>query len=174
VTPSLIAAPAASPTPSTPPAAPAASTIQHSTTGQTSSAPPANTSPPSPTPSLSVNKAVGTGGNAYWAEDVVSVTSTTPLSALKIAVRVAQTGGVASTGTWSSLSGKVSINVTADSNEVNYLLTLNPGITLPPGTYTFEAQYNHAQGSRNTQHDLYAITATPAGSSTSEGANGHF
>jgi hypothetical protein len=150
---------------------PTASTTQRPTGGQTNSAPSANSSS---TPSFSVQQSVRTGGNPYWAENVVAITTTTPLSALKIAVRVAQTGGVASTGTWSSLSGKVSINVAADSNGVNYLLTLNPGVTLPPGTYTFEAQYNHAQGSRNSQHDLYAITATPAGSSTSEGANGHF
>jgi hypothetical protein len=172
--PPLAATPAASPTPNTPLAPPTADTPQRDTTQQTNSAPPAHTSPASSTLSFSVKKAVDTGGSPYWAEDVLSITSNTPLSALKIAVHVAQTGGVASTGTWTSLSGQAKISVSTDSNGVNYLLTLNPGVTLAPGTYTFEAQYNHAQGNRNSQHDLYTITATPTGSSTSESTSDHF
>ncbi|MBV9022718.1 MAG: hypothetical protein JO362_02655 [Streptomycetaceae bacterium] len=165
---------AASSPPTTSLAPPAASTTQHYTIGQTNNAPPANTPPAPPTPSLSVRKDVYTGGNGSWAEDMVALTSNVPLSGLKITVRVAQTGGVASTGTWTSLSGKVNISVVADSSAVNYLLTLNPGVTLPPGTYALEAQYNHATGSRDTQNDLYTITATTAGSGTSQSANGHF
>lgn len=125
-------------------------------------------------PALSVRKSVDTGGNQFWAQDTVSVTSTVPLRALKISVRVAQTGGVASTGTWSSLAGKVRVDVASNSTGVDYLLTLNSGVTLAPGTYVFEAQYNHSAATRDARHDIYAVTATPANSQTSEGASGHF
>jgi hypothetical protein len=112
--------------------------------------------------------------NPYWSQSTVTVTTKTKLSALKVVVRVNQTGGVESTGAWTSLGDKVTVHSAADSQSLDYVVTLNAGVTLNPGTYTFEAQYNHAEGTRGTGRDLYVVTATAPGSTGTETKQGHF
>ncbi|MBC9726009.1 hypothetical protein [Streptomyces sp. TRM68367] len=112
--------------------------------------------------------------NPYWSQSTVTVTTKAKLTALKIVVRINQTGGVESTGTWTSLGDKVTVHSTADSRSLDYVLVLNPGVTVDPGTYTFEFQYNHHQGTRDSSHDSFAVTATAPGSAGTESKQGHF
>ncbi|WP_330287625.1 hypothetical protein [Streptomyces sp. NBC_00576] len=97
--------------------------------------------------------------NAYWDQSVVTVKSTKPLSSLKVVIKIIQTGGVAGTGTWSSLGDKVSVATGASSGELDYVVTLKAGNTLDPGTYVFKFQYNHDQGNRAAGGDRYNVTA---------------
>lgn len=129
---------------------------------------------PASTGYLAVQTSVSSGGNAYWSQSVVTVTTTAPLSSLKVAVRIIQTGGVASTGTWSSVGGNANAAVSTTGSAVNYEFTLRPGVVLQPGRYVFEVQYNHNAGSRSTAHDLYAVAATASSSGTQQGTDGHF
>lgn len=123
---------------------------------------------------LSAQTSVSSGGNAYWSQSVVTVTTTAPLGSLKVAVRIIQTGGVASTGTWSSAGGSAAVAVSTAGTAVNYEFTLKPGVVLQPGHYVFEVQYNHDAGTRSTARDLYAVVATASPSGTQEGTDGHF
>jgi hypothetical protein len=123
---------------------------------------------------LSAQTSVSSGGNAYWSQSVVTVTTTAPLGSLKVAVRIIQTGGVASTGTWSSAGGSAAVAVSTTGTAVNYEFTLKPGVVLQPGHYVFEVQYNHDAGTRSTARDLYAVVATASPSGTQEGTDGHF
>lgn len=122
---------------------------------------------------LSVSTSVYTQ-NPYWSQSSVTLTTKTELTALKIAVRIDQTGGVLSTGTWTSLGDRVTVTSAADSQELDYVMTLKPGVTVKPGTYTFEFQYNHHEGTRDTSHDLFTVTATAPGSAGTESKQGHF
>jgi hypothetical protein len=122
---------------------------------------------------LSVSTSVD-ADNPYWSQSTVTVTTKTKLTALKVVVRIHQTGGVASTGTWTSLGSQVTVHTGAGSQDVDYVVTLNAGITVNPGTYRFEFQYNHAQGTRGTGHDEYAVVATAPGSAGTESRQGHF
>lgn len=97
--------------------------------------------------------------NGYWDQSVVTVKSTKPLTSLKVVVKIIQTGGVASTGMWSSLGDKVSVATGGNSGELDYVVTLKSGITLDPGTYFFKFQYNHDQGNRDAGGDRYNVTA---------------
>lgn len=97
--------------------------------------------------------------NAYWDQSIVTVKSTKPLSSLKVVVRIVQTGGVSSTGTWSSLGDKVSVATGGSNSELDYVVTLKSGNTLDPGTYLFKFQYNHDQGNRVAGGDRYNVTA---------------
>jgi hypothetical protein len=94
------------------------------------------------------------------------VKTTKALTALKVVLRIAQTGGVASTGTWSSLGDKVSVSAAADSSQLAYVVTLKSGVTISAGTYVFQFQYNHSQGNRDAGGDRYNVTATSTASST--------
>ncbi|MEU6227709.1 hypothetical protein [Streptomyces sp. NPDC047042] len=100
-----------------------------------------------------------TEANAYWDQSIVTVKSTKPLSSLKVVVKIIQTGGVSSTGTWSDLGDKVAVATGGSSSELDYVVTLKPGNTLDAGTYVFKFQYNHDQGNRGAGGDRYNVTA---------------
>ena len=123
---------------------------------------------------LSADATVEPGTNPYWAQSDLDVNSTVPLSDLRVDVRVAQTGGVASTGTWTSLGDQVDVTVTDVGDAVEYVFKLKQGVTLPAGTYYFEVQYNHAQGARDSEYDAYEATAVAGGTGAMEDARGYF
>ncbi|MFF7391381.1 hypothetical protein ACFZAE_23410 [Streptomyces scabiei] len=102
--------------------------------------------------------------NAYWDQSVITVKSTKPITSLKVVVRIVQTGGVKSTGTWTSLGDRVAVGQNATSDQIGYVITLKSGVTLDPGTYVFKAQYDHAQGGRDAGRDLYTVAAVANGS----------
>jgi hypothetical protein len=104
--------------------------------------------------------------NPYWDQSRVTVQSTKALTSLKVVVKITQTGGVASTGTWSNIGDKVSVSSASSSGELDYVVTLKPGVTLEPGTFIFRFQYNHNQGSRDAGGDRYNITATSTAGAT--------
>ena len=123
---------------------------------------------------LSADVGVDPGSNPYWAQSHVYVNSTVPLSDLRVDVRVAQTGGVDGTGTWTSLGNQVDVTITNVGDAIEYVFKLKRGVTLPPGTYYFKAQYNHAQGARDAQYDAYDVTAVASGPGTMDDVRGHF
>ncbi|MEU9801960.1 hypothetical protein [Streptomyces sp. NPDC051000] len=103
-------------------------------------------------------------GNAYWAQSNITLQTREPLTAFSLEVRIAQTGGVASTGTWQTLPG-ADFDVAARRSEgaLVYRWTLKAGRTVPAGRHVFATQYDHAQGGRDAAKDAYAATGTTAG-----------
>lgn len=100
---------------------------------------------------------VAPSGNDYWARSDVTLKSYKPLTRLTVVLRIAQTGGVSSTGAWSTLShDDYDVSIRRDRDAVIYLWTLRSGRTLPAGTHVFAGQYNHAQGGRDSAGDVYA------------------
>ncbi|AZQ39363.1 hypothetical protein EJ357_42960 [Streptomyces cyaneochromogenes] len=104
--------------------------------------------------------------NDYWDQSTVTVKSTKPLTSLKVVVKIIQTGGVSSTGTWSSLGDKMQVATGGNSGELDYVVTLKSGNTLEPGTYVFKFQYNHDQGRRDAGGDRYNVTGVSTDSAT--------
>jgi hypothetical protein len=111
--------------------------------------------------------------NGYWDQSIVTVKSTTPLTKLKVVASISQTGGVFSTGVWTSLGDKVTVTSSADSTRLTYVITLKQGVTLDPGTYVFKLQYNHNKGNRDSSRDRYNVSATST-RSVSETRTGGF
>ncbi|MGW1718820.1 hypothetical protein [Streptomyces sp. NPDC002156] len=116
---------------------------------------------------------VESDSNDYWDQSTITVKSTKPLSSLKVVVRVIQTGGVSSTGAWTSLGDKVAIGQNSTSDQLGYVITLKSGVTLAAGTYVFKVQYNHAEGARDAGRDLYTVT-TVASDSEDKFLSGRF
>ncbi|WP_405774010.1 hypothetical protein [Streptomyces sp. NBC_01538] len=132
----------------------------------------AGATPQQSTPYMSSDGSVVADTNNYWDQSLVTVKSTKALSGLKVVFKIIQTGGVANTGTWSSLADKVSVSSGASSGELDYVITLKSGVTLEPGTYSFAVQYNHAPGHRDAGGDRYNVTTTSTTSVTEYGKGG--
>lgn len=100
--------------------------------------------------------------NRFWAQSDITLTAPRPLTALTVELRVAQTGGVASTGHWRTLPEEdFTVSVREDRDgALRYTWTLKPGRGAPAGRHVFAAQYNHAEGTRAATGDRYTITAT--------------
>ncbi|UUU30469.1 hypothetical protein JIX56_11440 [Streptomyces sp. CA-210063] len=118
-----------------------------------------NTESQSTADPLWADGSVDADSNDYWDQSTVTVKSTKPLTSLKVVVRIVQTGGVSSSGTWTSLGDKVAVGQNSTADQLGYVITLKSGVTLAAGTYVFKVQYNHDQGGRDAGRDLYTVTA---------------
>ncbi|MEV3929573.1 hypothetical protein [Streptomyces sp. NPDC049944] len=111
---------------------------------------------------------VNPNSNAYWAQSEVTVRTTRPLPELTVELRIAQTGGVNTTGSWRSLPvGDFTVSAREEGGFLVYRWTLKPGRSVPTGTHTFAGQYNHAEGDRDAGRDDYTARARVAGGQAS-------
>lgn len=79
-------------------------------------------------------------------------------------LKVAQTGGVSSTGAWRSLpEGDFTQTVEEQAGLVVYTWRLKEGRTVPAGQWMFAGQYDHARGGRDAKGDSYTITGAAEG-----------
>ncbi|WP_349345079.1 hypothetical protein [Streptomyces rapamycinicus] len=114
-------------------------------------------------PTVRSKGAINTHSNPYWAQSDITLTIGRPLTSLTVELRVADTGGVRSTGSWSSLpTGDVTTATHVEDGVLVYRWTLRKGATVPAGRYVFAGQYNHAEGDRDTGRDAYAASGNGA------------
>ncbi|QKV73529.1 hypothetical protein [Amycolatopsis sp. Hca4] len=175
--PATTAAPSASPSPTGPASPPAQGQPNRTTTGR-----PSPSTPPPATPAvpagarvtdgpLSGQGAVDPHSTVFWSQSKLTVDAGRPLTAFVVEVRVAQTGGVQSTGQWQTAPAD-DFTVTAQESDgaVVFRWVLKPGRTVPAAQQIFAVQYNHAAGPRDAGLDTYRVEATaPDGSHTIRG-----
>ncbi|WP_369168410.1 hypothetical protein AB5J49_11195 [Streptomyces sp. R28] len=102
--------------------------------------------------------------NEFWAQSDLRLRTREQLTALTIQLKVAQTGGVTSTGTWRSPpEDDFALTVEEKDGFLVYTWVLKEGRTVPAGEWVFAAQYNHERGGRDAKGDSYAMTATAGG-----------
>lgn len=102
----------------------------------------------------------------YWAQNNLILKTTKPLTSVTVEMRIAQTGGVRSTGHWRTLpSDDFTVTVQESDGALLYRWVLKPGRTVPAGQHVFASQYNHATGVRNVIHDSYHVDAQSSGGS---------
>ena len=98
--------------------------------------------------------------NDYWAQSNITLRTSSPLTALTVELRVAQTGGVASTGAWRSLpEDDFTFTVEERDGFLVHRWTLKQGRTVPAGEWMFAGQYDHERGGRDANGDRYSATA---------------
>ncbi|MFG3156401.1 hypothetical protein ACGF7W_30685 [Streptomyces sp. NPDC048219] len=168
--------PAAGPTsraprPSSGAPAPSASSGTRGPDGPSSSGTPAGTATATARPPaagtedgpLASDGVVDPHSNEYWAQSNITLRTSSPLTALTVELRVAQTGSVASTGAWRSLpEDDFTFTVEERDGFLVYRWTLERGRTVPAGEWVFAGQYNHERGGRDANGDRYSATATAA------------
>jgi hypothetical protein len=102
--------------------------------------------------------------NDFWAQSNLTLRTSEQLTALTVRLKVAQTGGVSSTGAWRSLpEGDFTLTVAEEDGFLVYTWALKEGRTVPKGEWVFAGQYDHERGGRDARDDSYAVTATAGG-----------
>ncbi|MFE9741195.1 hypothetical protein [Streptomyces sp. NPDC006477] len=130
---------------------------------------------PAPGPAARVTASIAPGGNRWWAQSELAVTTDTPVGGLTVELRIARTPGVVSTGHWRTRPAEdFTVTVTEEAGVLVYRWTLRPGRTVPPGPHVFAGQYNHAEGVRDASADTYTVVLTgdDGGRSTLRGGFG--
>ncbi|WP_405580095.1 hypothetical protein [Streptomyces sp. NBC_01190] len=160
--------------PATPvvPTSPAPPTGPASPTGPATPAVPVSPASPTgpattPTPSASGRDtsaassagAVDAASTASWSQSDVRLTVHQELTVVTVELWLARAGGVAGTGSFCSAPGRITASVQEEGDFLVYRWTLDPGLTLAAGTYTFAGQFDHAPGQRDTSGDAYAVAA---------------
>ncbi len=102
--------------------------------------------------------------NDFWAQSNLTLRTSERLTALTVRLKVAQTGGVTSTGAWRSLpEDDFTLTVEEKDGFVVYTWVLKEGRTVRAGEWVFAGQYDHDRGGRDAKDDSYAMTATAGG-----------
>lgn len=141
-----------------PVAAPPPVSVTSSPASATSSAPPQQGF-------LFAQGSIDPHSNDYWAQSNLVLKNDLAVTALDVRLRVALTPGVANTGAWATVPAQDLVTtVTRSSDSLLYEFVLKPGVVMAPGSYEFAAQYNHAQGYRDSGNDSFDVTATAVGS----------
>ncbi|MFF7656048.1 hypothetical protein ACFZCY_40535 [Streptomyces sp. NPDC007983] len=110
-------------------------------------------------PAVRSQGAINPNSNPYWAQSDISLTTSKPLTSLTVELRVAENGGVRTTGSFSTVhTGDLATSVRSEDGVLVYRWTLRKGATVPAGRYVFAGQYNHAEGSRDAGRDGYSAT----------------
>jgi hypothetical protein len=104
----------------------------------------------------------------YWTQSNLALKTTQPLTSLTIEIRIVQTGGVKSTGTWLTLpNGDFTVTVQEAGGALVYRWVLKPGSTVQAGNHEFAAQFNNGTGVRSAAGDGYRVDAQGSGGSAS-------
>ncbi|EDY55422.2 conserved hypothetical protein [Streptomyces sviceus ATCC 29083] len=104
----------------------------------------------------------------YWTQSDLVLKTTQPLTSLTVEIRIMQTGGAKSTGTWQTLpSGDFTVTVQETGGALVYRWVLKPGLTVPAGTHEFAVQFNNGPGVRSAAGDGYRVDAQGPGGSAS-------
>jgi hypothetical protein len=102
----------------------------------------------------------------YWEQNDLTIDVAQPLSALTVELRVAQSTGVQSTGSWQTAPpDDFTVTVTQTDGYLVYRWTLKPGRTVPAARQLFAAQFNHSTGKRDASKDTFLVETTAAGRS---------
>jgi len=102
--------------------------------------------------------------NEFWAQSNVTVRTSKQLTALRVVLKVKQTGGVTSAGAWRSApEDDFTVTVGEKDGFLVYTWVLKPGRTVWPGEWVFAGQYDHERGGRDAGDDTYTAGARADG-----------
>ncbi|MDN3021130.1 hypothetical protein [Streptomyces sp. S.PB5] len=130
----------------------------------TATAQPPVTAPGAEDGPLWSNGSVDPHSNEFWAQSDITLKTSEELTALTVQLKVAQTGGVTSTGAWRSLP-ETDFTLTTEEKDgfLVYTWTLKEGRKVPKGEWVFAGQYDHERGGRDAARDTYTATGTAGG-----------
>lgn len=183
----IVAPPSPSPTVTTPATpSPTVSSPRPTSARLTPVAPPPVTTPGSSRPTPSATSPSPTAGEnqdgplwsvgslnskstVYWTQSDLVLRTTQPLTSLTVEIRIVQTGGAKSTGTWQTPpSDDFTVTVQEAGGALVYRWVLKPGLTVPAGTHEFAVQFNNGgAGERIAAGDGYRVDAQGTGGSAS-------
>ncbi|MFR0356597.1 hypothetical protein [Streptomyces sediminimaris] len=103
-------------------------------------------------------------GNDFWAQSDLTLRTGARLTSLTVRLRIAQTGGVSSTGAWRTLPERdFDLTIGERDGFLVYTWVLKEGRTVPAGEWVFAGQYDHRRGGRDDRDDRYTVEAAADG-----------
>ncbi|MEY9931442.1 hypothetical protein ABH926_006091 [Catenulispora sp. GP43] len=113
---------------------------------------------------ISARADVNAHSTVYWSQNDLTVDVAQPLTAMTVELRIAQTGGIQSTGNWlTAPPDDFTVTVTPAGGYLVYRWVLKPGRTIPAAQQIFAAQFNHQTGKRDAGKDTFLVQATASG-----------
>ncbi|POX45039.1 hypothetical protein, partial [Streptomyces sp. Ru72] len=110
------------------------------------------------------NGSVDPSSNDFWAQSDVTLKTSEELTSLTVVLKIAQTGGVSSTGAWRALPEQdFTFTVVEKDGFLVYTWVLKQGRTVPAGQWVFAAQYDRGRSGRNAGNGSYTVAATAGG-----------
>ncbi len=116
---------------------------------------------------------IASGFGPYYGEEDVVVSSTAPLTALSVTVTLQKTTGVSYNGQYNTVGGQITSSHADTGKTLTYQFVLASGQTLAAAAnQTYAAQFNGTGTIHPTAGDVYTVTATAGGKTTT--LTGHF
>lgn len=113
---------------------------------------------------ISARGEVDTHSTVYWEQNTLAVDVAQPLTTLTVELRIAQSAGVQSTGSWQTAPpDDFTVSVVQTDGYLVYRWTLKPGRTIPAARQLFGAQFNHGTGKRDASKDTFLVETTASG-----------
>jgi endoglucanase len=160
----------------------AVATVTPTPTGQAGTPTPTptpRTGTPTPTPTtppggngVTAAGSVTSSSNAYFTEEDVKFSNTSPITAMTITITVQKTTGITYSSMYSSVSG-ITTTHADNGSTITYTYTLNSGQTLAVGTnWLVAAQLSGTGSAHATSGDTWSVTTTSGGKNGT--VSGHF
>ncbi|MGP3972089.1 hypothetical protein [Streptomyces sp. 6N223] len=117
---------------------------------------------------------VDEGGNPYWSQSEVAVTTEGRLTSLTVELHIAQGEGVRATGAWRTLPDRdFELAVEDEGGELVFRWELHENAEIPPGEHIFAGQYDHDAGPRDAGDDWFRVRGDgPRGEVSARGGFG--
>jgi uncharacterized repeat protein (TIGR03803 family) len=99
----------------------------------------------------------------FFTEDDVSLSTSAPITALTLAITAQVTPGLVFSGQFQDVGSQITERHVITSNTVAYVFVLNPGATIPAGTFRFAAQAQTSGVTHDVHGDTFRLTYTSGG-----------
>jgi hypothetical protein len=107
----------------------------------------------------------------FFTEDDVSLSTSAPITAMTLTITMQITPGLVFNGQFQNLGPQIAESHTTTSSTITFTFTLNPGTTIPTGTFTFAGQARSNGVTHDVHGDTFALTYTSGGQSFSQFAS---
>jgi uncharacterized repeat protein (TIGR03803 family) len=101
----------------------------------------------------------------FFTEEDVVLTTPVGITALTLTITVQITPGLRFTGMYQTVFGQITQSHVTGPTTITYTFVLQPGNTIPPGTFTFAAQMGSNGVTHDVHGDSFALTYTAGGQS---------
>jgi len=105
---------------------------------------------------------------AYFTEEDVILSTPAGITALTLTITVQITPGLTFSGMFQNIFGAITQTHVTGPTTITYTFVLQPGNTIPPGTWTFAAQMGTTGIVHNVHGDTFTLSYTSGGQSFSQ------
>jgi uncharacterized repeat protein (TIGR03803 family) len=99
----------------------------------------------------------------YFTQEDAVLTTSAPITALTLTITIKVTPGLVFSGMYQNVSGQITETHTSSPSTITYRWVLQPGATIPVGTWTFAAQMGSSGVTHSQSGDTFQLSYTSGG-----------